>query len=93
MNFRLYKVVDGVRSQLDTAQAQADAAGWHTLKIVTVGRDIRGYFDGRLLLEAEDDQFSQPGKIGLWSKADAVTDFDDFSAQPAYTEALEPISH
>jgi prenyltransferase beta subunit len=91
MNFRLYKVVAGVRSQLDTAQAEDGAAGWHTLKIITVGRDIRGYFDGRLLLEAEDDQFSLPGKIGLWSKADAATEFDDFSALPAYGEALEAI--
>ena len=89
MNLRLYKVVDGIRSQLDTAQAPGDPTAWHTLRIVTVGRDIRGYFDGKLLTEVEDDQFPNAGRIGLWSKSDAVTEFDEFAAHSAWKEMIE----
>ncbi len=89
MNVRLYKVVDGIRSQLDTAQAPGDPSAWHTLTIVTVGRDIRGYFDQLLLIEAEDDQFPGVGRVGLWSKSDAVTEFDDFTVRSAWKEMVE----
>ena len=87
-NLRVYKVVDGVRTQLDTATVP-HTGGWQTLRIVTYGRDIRGYLNGQLLLEAEDDQFPNPGLIGLWTKADAVTQFDDLSVAPATAEDLE----
>lgn len=88
-NFRMYKVVDGVRTQLDTAQAPGDPSQPHNIRIIYVGRDLRGYFDGKLLLEAEDDQFPGWGNIGVWSKADAVTTFDNLRSR--YTEkfALE----
>lgn len=88
MNLRLYKVVDGVRTQLDTAEAPGDPNVWHSIKIVTVGRDIRGYFDEKLLTEAEDDQFADAGAIGLWTKADAVTEFDDLSMTSAWKEMI-----
>lgn len=88
-NFRMYKVVEGVRTQLDTAQAPGEPGRRHTIRIICVGRDLRGYFDNQLLLEAEDDQFPGGGKIGLWTKADAVTEFDNLRSR--YTEkfALE----
>ncbi|MEO8495403.1 MAG: prenyltransferase/squalene oxidase repeat-containing protein [Planctomycetota bacterium] len=88
-NFRVYKVVDGIRSQLDTAQAVGDPAQWHQIRVVTFGRDIRCYFDNRLLLEAEDDQFFGSGKIGLWTKADAVTDFDHLQVKRAVADHIE----
>lgn len=88
-NIRMYKVVDGVRSQLDTAQVAGTTGELHELRIVCVGRDLRAYFDDRLALEAEDDQFRDWGRIGLWTKADAVTEFDNLRSR--YTEkfALE----
>jgi len=88
-NLRMYKVVDGVRTQLDTAQAPGDPAQKHKLRIICVGRDLRGYFDGELLLEAEDDQFSGWGRIGLWTKADAVTEFDNLRSRHTEKFALE----
>lgn len=90
-NLRVYKVVDGVRTQLDTAQVQADADSWHQLRIVAVGRNFRGYFDGKLLLEAEDDQFLKAGRIGLWTKADAVTEFTELTLQSALIGDLEDL--
>jgi hypothetical protein len=82
-NFRLYLVADGKRTQMDTAKVKADPARWHTLRIVHVGREIRCWLDDALLLEAENDDLSAPGRAGLWTKSDAVTNFDDFSAGPA----------
>ena len=77
-NFRLYKVVDGKRIQLGTAEEIVAAEGkWHTIRVVHKGNHIRCFFGGKMLLEAKDDAFKEAGKIGLWTKADAQTYFDD----------------
>jgi hypothetical protein len=91
-SLRVYKVVHGVRSQLDSAKVPTGTSHWRRLKIVQFGRDMRGYLDGQLLLDVEDDQFPDAGRIGLWSKADAVTDFDRLFAKEASAEDLEEIS-
>lgn len=88
-NFRMYKVVAGTRTQLDTAQVPTDADAWHTIRVVTVGREIRGYFDGRLVAEAEDDEFLTPGRMGVWTKADAVSEFSGFQFQTARADQVE----
>jgi hypothetical protein len=78
-NYRVYKVIDGKRTQLATADVDGDdalAGRWHTLRVVHQETKIRCYLNGQLLLEAEDDAISKPGAIGLWTKADAVTAFD-----------------
>jgi hypothetical protein len=80
-NFRVYKVVDGKRTQLATADVPADPAAWHTIRIVQRGDRIRCDFDGQTLLEAEDAAFPHSGRIGLWTKADAVTQFDNLSVK------------
>lgn len=87
-NFRLYKVENGVRTQLDHADAPedalpevpggvADGTAWHVLRITMHGQEIIGYLDGKKLLEAEDATFRDVGKIGLWTKSDARSLFDD----------------
>ena len=88
-NVRLYKVVDGVRSQLDSAAAPGDPEAWHALRVVTVGRNIRGYFNDQLLIDAEDDQFPNAGRVGLWTKADAATEFDNLKLQSAFIEMID----
>lgn len=75
-NFRVYKVEDGRRTQLDHADAPDDR-GPHTLRITMSGREIFGWLDGKKLLVAEDSTFADAGKIGLWTKADAQTEFDN----------------
>ena len=90
-NFRLYKVVAGQRSQMDTAKVHGDPQQWQTIRIVQVGRDFRGYFNGKLLLEAEDDEFPDEGRIGLWTKSDAASDFDDFTARAATASDVEEL--
>lgn len=75
-NLRVYKVEGGKRTQLDHADAPGDS-DWHTLRITMSDREIFGYLDGKKLLVAEDSTFPDAGKIGLWSKSDAQTYFDD----------------
>jgi hypothetical protein len=75
-NFRLY-YYDGGRRQLATATVQPPALGqWHTLRVVAVGDHIQAYLNGKLLLDHRDSRF-KAGQIGLWTKADSVTAFDD----------------
>ncbi len=78
-NFRVYKVVDGTRKQLGTADVEAPAGKWHTIRIVHKGDHIQCYLNGKAHLDVKDDTFKEAGKIGLWTKADAVTSFDDLS--------------
>ena len=75
-NFRLYYYDNG-RRQLATATVQPPALGqWHTLRIVAIGDHIRAYLNGRLLLDHHDSRF-KAGQVGLWTKSDSVTAFDD----------------
>jgi Domain of Unknown Function (DUF1080) len=77
-NFRVYKVVNGKRIQLATKEDLPVKAGeWHTITIKMAGDQIECSLDGKKYLEAKDDTFAKPGKIGLWSKADAQSYFDN----------------
>lgn len=76
-NFRLYTVVGGRRRQIAGARvAEPELGVWHQLRVVAVGDHIQAYLDGRLLIDHRDSTFSD-GWVGLWSKADSVTEFDD----------------
>ena len=75
-NFRLY-AYDRGRRQLASARVAPPALGrWHTLRVVAVGDRIQGWLDGKLLLDHRDTRF-RSGQVGLWTKADSVTAFDD----------------
>src|SRR6266496_467843 len=75
-SFRLYYYDNG-RRQLATATVQPPALGqWHTLRVVAVGDHIQAYLNGQLLLNHRDSRF-RSGQIGLWTKSDSVTAFDD----------------
>ena len=77
-NFRLYKVVDGKRTLIQNYDIQ-HTDGWHTLRVVMNGDQIECYYDGKKYLEAGDSTFTETGKIGLWSKADAQSHFDNLT--------------
>lgn len=81
-NYRLYRVVGGRRRQLDSVEVPVATGRWYTLRVTMVGSRITCYLDGRSMLEATDDTFPQAGMIGLWTKADAVTSFDDLTVTP-----------
>ena len=75
-NFRLYKVVAGKRTQLATADVKLPP-GWHKLTVRMEGDHITCSLDGKVLLNVRDSTFPDAGKVGLWTKADARTEFDD----------------
>jgi len=81
-NFRIYYVRDGARRTLEDISITLPAHEWHTLRIVQRGNHFEGYLDGRKLLEGSDDLFQNAGGVGVWTKADAVTSFDDFTVRP-----------
>jgi hypothetical protein len=75
-NFRFY-YYDGGRRMLATASVRPPALGqWHTVRAVAVGDRVQGWLDGALLLDHRDARF-RAGRVGLWTKADSVTAFDD----------------
>jgi len=77
-NFRVYKVVAGKRMQLQTREDLKVKAGeWRKLKIEMDGDHIQCYLDGEKYLDARDNTFPDAGKVGLWTKADAQTYFDE----------------
>lgn len=78
-NYRFYHVIDGKRTQLVTKEEIKIPTGtWHALAIKHVGDKIECLLDGKKELEATDKTIQKPGKVGLWTKADAQTHFDDF---------------
>ena len=75
-NFRVYKVVEGKRTQVLSANAK-NTPGWHTLHVRMRGDHITCELDGKTFLDVHDVTFPDAGMVGLWSKADAQTQFDD----------------
>jgi len=84
----LYKVEKGKRTDLPLKgegrtygkKTQVPSGQWSTLRIVAAGPRFEVYFNGNKLYEVEDQTFSQAGKVGVWTKADSVTQFDDLTA-------------
>lgn len=52
---------------------------WHRLRVEFRGRRIKVLLDGTLYIEIDDSHIEGPGAVGVWTKADSVTAFDDFS--------------
>ena len=86
-NVVLYKTVNGKRSPLDIVGRKGGygvkepvASGqWHTLRVEFAGNHFKLIFDGKHLFAVEDTTFTEAGKVGVWTKADSVTEFDNFS--------------
>jgi hypothetical protein len=78
-NFRVYKVVDGKRSPPFQNAEVKHHDGWTTLRVTMKGDHIECYLDGRKYLGVRDTTFPEAGKIGVWSKADAQSQFDDLT--------------
>jgi hypothetical protein len=78
-NVRLYRVVNGDRQEFASADLKVTSGEWHTLEVTARGTRLEVSWDGRTVLEASDATFAK-GKIGLWTKADSITAFDDLEA-------------
>lgn len=90
-NLRLYWVKEGKRTMLKSEEIDMPAGQWHTLRITQDGARIQCFLGDAIAMEVEDTTFTEPGGIGLWTKADAATSFDDLEIRPrAASEAPSP---
>jgi len=78
-NVSLYYTTLGIRSTIKYVDAPVARGVWHTLRTEFAATRIRVWLDGKLYIEAEDAHIRDPGAVGVWTKADSVTLFDDFS--------------
>jgi len=86
-NVVLYKTVNGVRSALDIVgrkggygiDVPVPANIWHSLRIDFKASHFTVSFNGKQLFEVDDSTFTDAGRVGLWTKADSVTVFDQMT--------------
>jgi hypothetical protein len=84
-NVVLYKVQNGKREDLPLKgegrtygkKATVPRSEWSELRVTAKGNLFTVWLNGRKLYEVEDGTFTEAGKVGLWTKADSVTYFDD----------------
>lgn len=75
-NIRIYRVVKGIRHMLENYDHIIDVKKWHTLRVIARGCQVQVLFDEQKVFDLCDQTFTH-GRIGLWTKSDAVTYFDD----------------
>ena len=78
-NVRIYHFVKGKRTQFKGVSVKVASGQWHTLRVNFTGQSFAVLFNGKELFTAEDETIKDAGKVGVWTKADSVTLFDDFS--------------
>lgn len=76
-NIRLYRVVNGVRKELANFDQIISVDRWHKLRVLARGDRFQVFYDGEAVLDVRDTSLKSEGMVGLWTKADAVTYFDD----------------
>ena len=79
-NIRVYRIVNGVRHLLQNFNQTIDVRQWHTLRVMHRGCQINIFYDDKQVFDLCDKTF-HTGTIGLWTKSDAVTYFDDLQLQ------------
>lgn len=78
-NISLYYTRNGRRNTIKYVDAPVARNAWHTLRAEFVGTRISVTLDGKRYIDLDDEQITGPGAVGVWTKADSVTAFDDFS--------------
>lgn len=76
-NCTIYHVVNGRRRAFQNRGVKVATNTWHTLKIEATDDHFVVTYDGQKVLDARDETFKEAGKVGLWTKADSVIQFDD----------------
>ena len=75
-NIRIYRVVQGIRHMIHNFNYVINVREWHQLRVRMESCNIHVSFDERQVFKLYDETFTK-GRIGLWTKSDAVTHFDD----------------
>jgi hypothetical protein len=81
-NIRLYTVRDGKRDQIASHSEAISANVWHGYRFEAKGDQLRVYWNGKPVFEQRDGTFDNAGAVGVWTKADSVTLFDDLQVEP-----------
>ncbi len=77
-NFRLYYFEDGIRHQIASATVKPPVMGkYSSIRVVASGDHIQAYLNGKIEIDYHGKRYSK-GYVGLWTKADSVTEFDNF---------------
>ncbi len=77
-NVTIYHTLNGRRVAFKNTNTRVTFGEWHTLRVDFEGNHFTVTFDGTKIIEATDDSIRAPGEVGVWTKADSVTLFDDF---------------
>src|SRR5437588_1785631 len=78
-NVTIYHTISGKRVAFKNINTKVTSGVWHTLRVDFVGNKFTVTFDGAKVIEATDESFPNAGKVGVWTKADSVTEFDNFA--------------
>ncbi|HZW73220.1 MAG TPA: family 16 glycoside hydrolase, partial [Caldimonas sp.] len=78
-NVSLYYTQNGRRITIKYVDAPVAGNQWHTLRVEFAGTRITVALNGKRYIELEDKHIAGAGAVGVWTKADSVTAFDDFS--------------
>ena len=78
-NVTIYHTVNGRRTEKKRTNMTVAPNQWHTFRVDFQANHFTVALDGRKAIDWDDETFKGAGKVGLWTKADSVTLFDDFS--------------
>jgi hypothetical protein len=78
-NVAVYYTINGRRTEKKRASLKVAASQWHTLRVDFQAHHFTVTLDGHTALDWDDETFKDAGKVGVWTKADSVTMFDDFA--------------
>ncbi len=78
-NVTIYHTVNGRRTEKKRTGMKVASNQWHTLRVDFQDKHFTVIFDGKKAIEWDDETFKEAGKVGVWTKADSVTLFDDFA--------------
>jgi hypothetical protein len=81
-NIRLYTVHGGQRHQLASWSGTVTPNAWHDYRLEIRGDHLEVFWDGQKVIDHHDSTFTDAGRVGVWTKADSVTYFDDLRAEP-----------
>ncbi len=78
-NVSLYYTENGKRKTLKYVDAPVKRGEWNTLRAEFAGKRIKIILNGKAYIELDDEHIAGAGAVGVWTKADSVTEFDDFN--------------
>jgi 3-keto-disaccharide hydrolase len=78
-NVTIYHTINGQRVAFESVKQTVKPGNWHSLRVDFERDEFTVTFDGKKVIKARDESFKEPGKVGLWTKADSLTLFDNFS--------------